>query len=504
MQKNNNRQRVRKQQWDKVLMICAGILISILLLAYLGISWFYKDHFYSKTFINGVDCSNLTVEQAKEKIAHEVDTYVLSISERNDITEEIVGSQIGLELIFNLNFEELLESQSPFAWIVNSWSDKNLENPCELQYDEKALKNVYDALFAFDERYITPPEDAYIAEFDLEKGFVIVPEVLGNEVDKEALYPHVKEAIKNLSHNISIEELECYKKPKVLSSDDRLINAVELANRYISTKITYQFDDTTEVFDKTIIGPAITINDQYEVSLNEEKIKDFVDYIGRTYNSFGKTRTFMTSYGVEATVKGGDYGWWLDRVTERKELMDSILLGEQKEREPVYFQKAVSYGENDFGNTYVEINLSAQHLFFYKDGELVIESDFVSGNVSKNYGTPVGTYSITYKERGATLKGEDYATPVDYWMPFNNHIGMHDADWRSRFGGNIFLTNGSHGCINLPPAVAKKIYSMIEKGDAVIVYELDGTESYKKTEMDNALKSAEAIAKRQEAKNKTE
>ena len=125
----------------------------------------------------------------------------------------------------------------------------------------------------------------------------------------------------------------------------------------------------------------------------------------------------------------------------------------------------------------MEINLTAQHLFFYKNGSLIVESDFVSGNASKHYDTPTGIYGLTYKERDATLRGEDYASKVAYWMPYCNNVGMHDASWRSSFGSNIYKTSGSHGCVNLPASAAKKIFENIEKGDPVLVYTLPGTES---------------------------
>ena len=125
----------------------------------------------------------------------------------------------------------------------------------------------------------------------------------------------------------------------------------------------------------------------------------------------------------------------------------------------------------------MEINLTAQHLFFYKNGSLIVESDFVSGNVSKNYDTPTGVYGLTYKERNATLKGENYASDVSYWMPYCNNVGMHDASWRSSFGSNIYKTSGSHGCVNLPAYAAQKIFENIEQGDPVLVYKLPGTES---------------------------
>ena len=316
---------------------------------------------------------------------------------------------------------------------------------------------------------------------------------------KDELFVQVKEAVLNLTPSISVDSLNCYKEPTVRSDDAKLVNAIEVTNKYMETKLTYHFGDKTEVLDGTIIGPAIKINEKFEVSIDKDKIKEFVDYIGKTYNTFGKTRTFMSSYGVEATVKNGDYGWWLDRESEQSEIIACIENGEQKDKDPVYFQKAASYDEQDYGDTYVEINLSAQHLFYYKDGKLIVESDFVSGNVSRNFATPTGTYSVTYTKEDAELKGEGYNTKVKYWMPFNRNIGMHDASWRKgRFGGNIFLTNGSHGCINLPPENAKKIFENIEKGTAVIVYELAGTESFNLQEQQNALEKAAAIAKKQE------
>ena len=127
----------------------------------------------------------------------------------------------------------------------------------------------------------------------------------------------------------------------------------------------------------------------------------------------------------------------------------------------------------------MEINLTAQHLYFYANGKLLVESDFVSGNAAKGWSTPAGAYSITYKQRNATLKGQGYATPVSYWMPFNGGIGLHDANWRKTFGGTIYKNGGSHGCVNLPPAVAKTIYENISAGDPVLCYHLDGTESSK-------------------------
>ena len=124
----------------------------------------------------------------------------------------------------------------------------------------------------------------------------------------------------------------------------------------------------------------------------------------------------------------------------------------------------------------------------------MIESDFVSGNVARDFDTPTGAYGITYTQKDATLRGENYETPVSYWMPFAGNVGMHDAYWRSSFGGSIYKTAGSHGCINLPPSAAKVIFENVSKNYPVLVYELPGTESTAATDQASAAEVDKLIA----------
>ena len=145
--------------------------------------------------------------------------------------------------------------------------------------------------------------------------------------------------------------------------------------------------------------------------------------------------------------------------------------GKSISKEPAYYQTAAAHGKDDIGNTYVEIDLTGQHMWFYKNGLLITQGDVVTGTYgSDKTRTPVGIYKIDYKDRNATLKGEDYAAPVDFWLPFNGGIGIHDASWRDKFGGELYKTGGSHGCINTPYDVAKTIFDNIETGTPVVCY----------------------------------
>ncbi len=151
-------------------------------------------------------------------------------------------------------------------------------------------------------------------------------------------------------------------------------------------------------------------------------------------------------------------------------LIEAIKSGKSQTIEPEYTYKGYVRDTNDIGNTYVEVSLSAQHMWFYKNGQLLVDTDVVTGNHNLGHDTKTGIYAIMYKERNATLVGEDYSSPVKYWMPFYANVGIHDASWRTTFGGSEYLNNGSHGCVNTPEANAEKIFNNIEKGVPVVVY----------------------------------
>ncbi len=469
-----SRRSKKSKRIARMLFIDAGVLCAILAV-YLIFAFYYNNHFFGNTEVNGVDTSNMSEEKAEKVINDQVSSYVLEVKQRNGVTDVIYGININLHTEFGENLSELIHKQGGFLWPRALFRKQEYEAGTMLSYDENLLSTYVDLLKGFKEENMTEPANATIAYG--ENGYEIIPEDPGAKLIKSKVKEAILNAVNTLQPTVSLEEAGCYEEPQITTEDTRLSDAVNELNRIAGAKITYEFGQVTEVLDGSKINEWLTLDENYQVTLNEEKIKEYVDYIGKTYNSFGRRRTFKTSYGDEIKVEGGDYGWWLDRSSELKELTELIKNGEQTVKKPVYFQTAQQYGDDDIGKTYVEVNLTAQHLFFYKEGELVVESDFVSGNVSKDYATPIGTYPIQYKENDAILVGEDYETPVKYWMPFNKNIGFHDAVWRDEFGKDIYLTRGSHGCINMPPKAAKKMFEHIKRGVAVVVYELPGTES---------------------------
>ena len=437
----------------------------------------YRTVFFPNTTINGVDASKKTVDEVKQLIASGIDGYTLTIKERGGAEEVISGDDIGLESVFDGSLEKLLEEQEPNDWFSHRKTPQSFEIDTMIQFNEEKLGEVIGALKCFDEAQVVKPQDAAMSEYVSGQGYSVIPAVEGNELDKEKVAAGAQEAVSGLQRELSLEELDAYVKPGIASDDAELLARVQVLNRFVNVRVTYTFGDSREVLSGDTIKDWGGIGDDGNAYVSSSAVTEYVKSLASKYDTYNKAKTLNTSYGKTVRITGGSYGWRIDQAAEADELAAIIRSGESQTREPVYKQKAVSHGANDYGSTYVEINLTAQHLFYYKDGSLVVESDFVSGNEAKGWATPAGVYPLTYKQKDAVLKGEDYKTPVDYWMPFNGGIGLHDATWRSSFGGTLYKNGGSHGCVNLPHSVAQKIFENISAGTPVLCYHLEGTES---------------------------
>ena len=447
-----------------------GIIISFctLVILYLGMIMYFTNHFFFGSTISCINVSGKTLEEVEEQIPVEVEEYKLELEERGSIKEEIKGTDINLEYNSNGKVKELKEKQNPYVWIIGIFNKKDSEIQDVVKYDEKMLKEALDKLDCFNSDNIEEPQNPNFEYTD--DGYVVVEEVNGNKVNADILHDKVVEAIVKGEKTINLEAEDCYEKPEYTSKSQEVLDAKETLNKYVGAKITYSFGDKSELIDGAIIKEWLKVDKNLEIIFDEEKIKSYLDKLSTTYDTVGKSREFTTSLKTVKKVSGGDYGWLINKNEEVKQLIDIIKEGETIAKEPVYIQKALSRENSDIGNTYVEVNMSAQHLWFYKNGSLVTEGDVVTGNVNNNCSTPSGIYKLKYKQRDATLKGDNYATQVSFWMPFNGGIGIHDAWWRYAFGGNIYMTNGSHGCVNAPYNLANTIFNNIEENTPIVCY----------------------------------
>lgn len=451
-----------------ILLIIVGIIIMGI-----GLTCYFKNHFYFGTSINCLNVSGKSVIEVEKEFKENISNYNLKIIGRDDIQDEIRGTDIGLNYDESKKseIEQIKDDQNKLSWIKAIFAKKengiNHEYTSSIiTYDKDKLQNIIDNFNLLKDENISEPEDALL-KYD-GKSFEIEKEIEGNKLNKEKLYYEILKSISSGKSKLYLDKEDCYEKPKYISSSKELIEAKNKMNEYKDFKLTYELGKDEEVIygDKLLSFFEFTDN----FSINEDKVSAYVDELCNKYNTYGRPHNFITTDGRNITINGGDYGYKINRTEELSQIKQDIEGKKPVNRKFVYSQTAFGDITNDIGNTYIEIDMGKQHLWFYKDGNLVTHGDVVTGNVYNGTATPEGVYSLKYKVKDTFLIGENYKSYVNFWMPFNNNIGLHDASWRNVFGGNIYLSNGSHGCVNLPYSLAESIYNNIEKGIPVVCY----------------------------------
>ena len=478
----------------KKLLIILAIVFAVIVVIYIGMSVFFMSHFYFRTTLNGNSVSGYSANKIHDNWKEDINNYSLKIVESDGTESELLGADIDLTLQWDDTIANMISKQNGFEWPIKLFKPDNLTSEAIVTFDEDKLDTVIDGFSFMDESKQKMPVDATVSEYDEENGFTLVESVPGTAINEPILKKAVETALYGLADTYQITEGNGYLAPKVTNDNEKLLSAIETMNKYIDSVIEYEVGSETETLDVSTFADWISINDKQKIEIDEEKVAEFIDEMEAKYNTFGKTKSLATSYGTTINVGNCHYGWQIDPELEAEAIVNDIKGGEKVTRDFNYKYTAASHSGNDYGNSYVEINLTAQHLFLYKDGNLVIESDFVSGNVSNGNATPTGVFGVTYTEKDATLRGDNYATPVSFWMPFNGNVGMHDATWRSSFGGSTYKRSGSHGCINLPYSAAQTIFNTVSAGYPVFVYELAGTETQKGIDQDAAAAVDAAIA----------
>ncbi len=451
------------------------IVILALIVLYGAVSVYFSFHFFPNTKVNGVGFSLSSAEQVQAHMKEEVKGYTLSMKESDGGTETINGSDIDIEYVADDSVEKLIKKQNPLLWITGLWKSQNIESSVGVKYDKDKLTKVIENLDCMAEENQTPSVSAK-PEFTGEK-FEVAAEQIGTAIDKDKFVETVTKAINGFQTEIDLMEEDCYILPKYTKDSPEVAEACEKMNSELGANITLDFSPNTEVVDSSVISQWITVDDNMQVTFNQDAVKQYIADLAAKYDTAGKTRNFTTATGNVVQVEGGGYGWKIDQSAEYDALIANIQNAETVTREPNYASRAATHDANDWGNTYAEVDLTAQHMYYIQNGQVVMQCDIVTGNPNKGNATPQGMYSLYYKQRNQVLRGKkledgtyEYESPVSYWMPFNGGIGFHDASWQSAFGGDRYQTYGSHGCVNMPPASAAELYNYIEAGVPVICH----------------------------------
>ena len=475
----------KKNNWysnhKKPVLIC-GIVVLVLLIVYLAGMLYYNDKFLNGTMVNGSDVGGMTLQKANDQLSKKVNGQSLKLIFNDGQSEVLQSAQLGVFYNKDNSLNQLMKNQNKWAWFIGFFKNEKNTLTDLIQISDENLTNGIASMEHAKEENQIAPTDAYIQYKD--GSFSIIEETLGSKFNTEELVKNIKVALSEGKQQLDVTKANGYVKPHVYKDDQDLNNQLKAANEYCLSAITYTTPKGKEiVLDGSTLITWLSKQDDGSYTKDEsvfkEKLTAFVKELASQYNSIGATRTFTGKDGQSHTVSGGTYGFRVSTDSEVSALLKMINENKSENNRIPEHTGQLPSGENGgLGTTYLEINITKQHLWFVKDGSVVLESDFVSGKESDPTRlTPSGTYYIYNKERNRVLRGTkqpngkyEYESPVSYWMPFNKGIGLHDASWRSTFGRDIYINSGSHGCINLPTGFAGSLYSQIYVNLPVVVY----------------------------------
>lgn len=459
----------------KHIMVILGITLVSLMATYVGLAVYYHNAFPYGTWINGIYCTGRSIQEVNDDLAGQFTYDGVTVEDKDGNRYLITAEDISYQFDFKRALEIYQKQQNPWMWIDSLFEGRQVDLAPVVSYDSKAFDICFDALPFSQER--RADKDRKVEIIRTPQGFELVNErtdVLFLEEAKGV----VLSAIEDSRNEVSLMEEGCYHDLELTAQMREALDIWEELESFQQCGVVYRMGEEEIPVDASVVCDWIAIDDNGcflldesgGLQLKENAIQEFVEALAAKYDTVGASRQFLSTRGDLVTVEGGLYGNKIDQAAETAYLKEAFETKKNEVHEPVYLQEAWKQGSEDIGSTYIEVDMTEQKMYYYVDGVLTIDTPIVTGNTSRRMGTPSGVNYVYAKQKNRILRGRDYATHVDFWMPVKGNIGIHDAAWRGKFGGTIYQTNGSHGCINTPRAAMEQLFELAEVGTPVIMF----------------------------------
>lgn len=434
-----------------------------------------SDKFNGKTFLSEeyiglkVEVSNKTEEQATQIVNTALNEKTLKLYQNGEVVDEIPLSK----LIIEHNIPEAVSRVKAVNDEIHGF-DKLKEHTLQItisyaineySIDEDIIKNLNCMKNEIES------EDAYLTTKDYE--MIIESGDTGTVISEEKLIPYICKEFNKGNIDVNLDEGNIYVKPDTSKSNKELAQKAEIFNNTVNTNFTYVFDKKKVTISKETIFDWITLSDSSKIIFDDETMLEYVKALSKEYNTTEMERNFVNHDGDEITIPFGAYGWEIDEEKEVTQLQNDLKKGGSYEREPVWkytgWKEYKNENNNDFGNSYIEVNLEKQTLWLYMNGNLELETPIVSG---ANGETPKGAYMVIARKRNEEPSGtgELGEGKAEYVLYFDEGYAIHDSKLRTQYGKDFYKTEGTRGCINVPEVASQRLYENTDVCFPVIIY----------------------------------
>ena len=492
----------------EILKLFLKVVGVIVLAAYIGGIVVMYGRFQENTSVNGVDVSHMTAEEAEEKYRHTYEDWSLTVKTIEGNEEIIDGDEIAYALAMNPTFPEMVRHQNYLKWPFTPFLKTDIKTEGSAVFDDDLLTKAIASLKCVSGDDIRDPVDAHIGRAEDGGYYELVEADDGNRLNAERTHEKIAEAISSGAVSIDLDAEGCYEKASLYADDETLKNQFAPIDEFQQTVINIDMmGGVTESLTKEIYGSWLDYDmETGEISVSSDLAYAYGVSLYNKYSTFGHKRKFKTNAGDIIEVGGSTYdcfGYEMDLEPTAAAIRDALVTGQSQDVECTWIQLGAERNEigSDFGNSYIEISLDEQHLWYYIDGELIVSTGIVSGLATPSRATPCGCFMVLDKLRDHTMEGTYGQAYAQYVIAIMfNGICIHDSSWRDEYGGDIWLYDGSHGCINTPLGSVSTLYENVWYGVPVVIYDRADTvpevknELYSETDSEIARDYAQYVA----------
>ena len=466
--------RVNPSKPFKIWKIGISSIVAVGALVCGGLSYYQSNHFNAQITINGLNVGGLTADQALQKLEtfklkNEVYVGDERIFDGND-------TKMGFTNQDQSNVQNLLKKQRTF--FPSSKAQNYTLKPSEGNTYRSQTMNalVKEKLIGMNKSLKAPQN----AEAHLVQGKIVVSKsISGTQYDVSQLLQEYQ----NQQYNSDIHLNPVYIQPikensPIVKKEENILQAL------LQQTIQYKVQNKVYSLKASDLIKNASLNQNMQVTIDPTDIKNEIQTINKTQSTLNKSFQFKTHSGTLISVKGQTYGWALnvDKETQQiqaafekgqSSIVASNIYGNGWNNATIGFNNTAN---NGIGDTYAEVSIAQQRIWLYRNGQMVLTTNVVTGRHDVGEDTHPGVWYILYKQSPSILVGSEvgmshYSVPVKYWAPFTNDgEGFHDASWRTNWSSTAYLHNGSGGCVNTPPSVMGSVYKDLSVNEPVVVY----------------------------------
>ena len=467
-------QPVKPFKWPLNWKFSISCIIVIVGLLFAGLYYHQATRFNANITINGTQVGGLNADQALQKL----ETTVLKnkvyigknmIFDGNDTKTGFTSNDL-------LSIKKLLQTQQTF--LPSSKAKNYLLIPNTVDQDQiQKMRNQVEQKLLLINKNLKAPQDAQVR---LMNGKITISKsVKGTQYDVTKLLQNYQKQ----EYQSEIHLNPVYIEP--IKADSQIVkNEVQNLQALLQRTVNYTVQNKVYSLKASdvIKNASLTKNGQYLIDPSD--IKNEISRINESQSTLNKIILFKTHAGSVISVKAQTYGWALDIEKETKQIEHAFENGKNAAVASNIYgngwnNDAIGYNNitnNGIGGTYAEVSIQQQRIWLYRNGQMVVTTNVVTGRHDVSEDTHPGVWYILYKKSPSILVGSEvgmtnYRVPVAYWAPFTNDgQGFHDASWRRNWSSTAYLHQGSGGCVNTPPSVMKSVYNNLSTYEPVIVY----------------------------------